>query len=368
MSLSGFINIAAQPDVIFKNTNVNDMVIYTQSNSQKMILGVNSNTIGNIILSSNLTSINGGMTLNSQLKMSGLVIGGTDTGIVANSFTYVNCVPGYSNSLTSNLFYVSSNNINTNFYYQGGNNIISTLTGAGNLTIGSANMPAATIDIYGTTIHRSNVMFSNNTIGYVTLSNNGGTLYINSNITTSNLISSSITTSNLIVSTIITASNLNISGNVTGNIIGNIKGNLYGNINSNTTVDGNLIIARDTLFSNISPTINYTSFNPNTFQCETFSLTHTTDNINSPSSFPLPIKGGSMFMVYTFVQGIGSHVGMFLLNAALDNNYKEIMNNNSPYCGSTYYSSGIILYKSGGLGVNAIDQSYIIDIKYIPIA
>lgn len=70
MSLTGFINVTPIANQIFTNTGINDMVIYTQSNSQKIILGVNSNSIGNITLSSNLTSINGSTTHIGTITMS----------------------------------------------------------------------------------------------------------------------------------------------------------------------------------------------------------------------------------------------------------------------------------------------------------
>ena len=44
MSFTGFIDIIPTTHSVFENTN--DMVIYTNSNSQKIILGVNSNSVG----------------------------------------------------------------------------------------------------------------------------------------------------------------------------------------------------------------------------------------------------------------------------------------------------------------------------------
>ena len=147
MSLNGFVNVSQAVGNIFTNTGINDMLIYTSSNSQKLLIGVNSNSPGQITLSSNLTTINGGFAINSQLNMSGLTISGG--GQPANSFSYVNQIAGYSNFANSNLYFVSSNNSNTNFVFMGGSNTVATLTGSGQLGIGSSNLPAYPLDVTG---------------------------------------------------------------------------------------------------------------------------------------------------------------------------------------------------------------------------
>ena len=56
-SLTGLINIVPAQSNIFTNTLSNDMIICTSSNSQKLILGVNSNSLGTITISSNLVNV-----------------------------------------------------------------------------------------------------------------------------------------------------------------------------------------------------------------------------------------------------------------------------------------------------------------------
>ena len=160
MSLNGFVNVSQAVGNIFTNTCINDMMIYTSSNSQKLLIGVNSNSLGQITLSSNLTTINGGFAINSQLNMSGLTISGG--GQPANSFSYVNQIAGYSNFTNSNMYYVSSNNSNTSFVFMGGSNTAATLTGSGCLTV------------------NSNVTLSNST-GSVTIGSSGSNLLFPAN-------------------------------------------------------------------------------------------------------------------------------------------------------------------------------------------
>ena len=126
MSNAGII-VSPSNAQVFTNTLIGDMIIFTSSNSQRLLIGNNSNSIANLTLSSNASYFN-----------------------------------------------------------------------SGNVGINTSN-PAATLDITGTTIMRSNLTLSNTT-GSVTLSNNGNTLYINNNLNSDGLTNNWIATNNINIS------------------------------------------------------------------------------------------------------------------------------------------------------------------------
>ena len=155
----------------FNNTLINDVAIYTQSNNQQIHFGIANNSTANIIINSNATYINQKLIVTSPVAVNGIMISPALAQAQAqtnsmNIVPFTANIPGFSNSLNSNIFYGS------NFIYNNNtsNTIASLTTNSGNtanLAIGNSNIANATLDVNGATIVRSNI----NVIYGLTLSN-----------------------------------------------------------------------------------------------------------------------------------------------------------------------------------------------------
>ena len=146
--------------------------MYTQSNTQQILIGTNSNNIANIVCNSNATYINS-INFPSLSNFNGIMIGPANSTAPA-----ISAITGFTNNSASTTFTGSNflfNNITSN--------TVATLTKTGSLAIGSSNAPAATatLDIYGNTIIRGNL-----TANTITLSNPTGS--VNITTSTSNII------------------------------------------------------------------------------------------------------------------------------------------------------------------------------------
>ena len=67
--LKGFIEVAASNRVAFANTLENDLVVFTTSNNQKLLIGTgrNSNVPASITITSNLVDIGGNLNFTGAL-------------------------------------------------------------------------------------------------------------------------------------------------------------------------------------------------------------------------------------------------------------------------------------------------------------
>lgn len=83
MSLLGYINLASNAGDTFTNAADSDFLLFTQSNSQKILLGVGSNSVASLTISSNLAQFNGNIAINNALAIKGLQITAND-GSTAN--------------------------------------------------------------------------------------------------------------------------------------------------------------------------------------------------------------------------------------------------------------------------------------------
>jgi hypothetical protein len=109
--------------------------------------------------------------------------------------------------------------------------------------------------------------------------------------------------------------------------------------------------------------INYSSFSQQGLQSEVFNFNQIA---NATTPFPSPTKGGTFFMVYTYIGGIGSFVGVMLLSGPYGGNYTTLMNNGSPYCGSITWNGSVPTYNASGFGgVNG--GTWGITVVYVPL-
>ena len=147
MSLLGYINLASNAGDTFTNATDSDMLIYTQSNSQKLLLGVGGgNAFGkaNLTISSNLTSFSGDLAITNAISIKGLTITQSD-GTTANVGT-VSAIPGFSNDNNGVVVSMASNTSNYSFRFVSTSNSLMMLRGDGMLGIGTSN-PIAMLDV-----------------------------------------------------------------------------------------------------------------------------------------------------------------------------------------------------------------------------
>lgn len=147
MSLLGYINLASNAGDTFTNAADSDFMLFTQSNSQKILLGVGSNSVASLTISSNLAQFNGNIAINNALAIKGLQITAND-GSTAN--VTQTAVTGFSNDNLGQSFYIGSNTSNNYFKFIASNTERARLTGDGKMGIGTSN-PIAMLDV------RSNV-------------------------------------------------------------------------------------------------------------------------------------------------------------------------------------------------------------------
>lgn len=169
--LTGFMNIAASNGDFFTNTTDNDLMIYTQCNSQKVLIGISSNVPANITVTSNMISFYNDVSFGNRLAMKGIEIQMSD-GSMANLST--NSVQGFSNEFGGNLqIYVNSNSLSNNFRFQASNVEIARLTGVGTLGLGTSNIQAA-VHIQGPNLSNINtVVNSSNLLRWYEFEGNG---------------------------------------------------------------------------------------------------------------------------------------------------------------------------------------------------
>ena len=158
-----------------------------------------------------------------------------------------------------------------------------------------------------------------------------------------------------------------ISGNATSATIANgLTGtpNIeVGNLNAigNATIGGNLTVTGNTILSSAPTLSGYLGFNGASFQREVFSFNQVP---NATTNFPLPQKGGSTFIVHTYIDSIGAFVGI-LLFGPFGANYISFTSNGSPYCGTVFWN-GQVAYNASWLG--GVDSgSWGITVTYVPI-
>ena len=159
-----FINIANTAGAIFPNSLSNDVLIYTQSNSQQIIIGVNSNSSGNLVLGSNVNTINTNLITSSNFINSNISFLNSNVGIYNQN-------PQYALDIIGNINYTGQL-LNNNTAY---GDEVSYQTGG---QFGTSNTPinGGTI-LLDTTISLSAI---------IELSSNGNSpLYINLNPTNS---------------------------------------------------------------------------------------------------------------------------------------------------------------------------------------
>jgi hypothetical protein len=147
MSLLGYINLASNAGDTFTNAADSDMLIYTQSNSQKVLIGCSSNQVANLTISSNLTQFNGNIAINNALAIKGLQITVNDGSTMNVTQT---AVTGFSNDNLGQSFYIASNTASNYFRFVASNTEVMKITGDGKMGLGTSN-PVAMLDV------RSNV-------------------------------------------------------------------------------------------------------------------------------------------------------------------------------------------------------------------
>lgn len=169
--LTGFVNIAASNGDFFTNTTDNDLMIYTQCNTQKVLIGISSNVPANITVTSNMISFYNDVSFGNRLAMKGIEIQMSD-GSMANLST--NSVQGFSNEFGGNLqIYVNSNSLSNNFRFQASNVEIARLTGVGTLGLGTSNIQA-TVHVQGPNLSNVNtVVNSSNLLRWYEFEGNG---------------------------------------------------------------------------------------------------------------------------------------------------------------------------------------------------
>jgi hypothetical protein len=171
-SLVGYVNLAASNLDTFTNANDNDLMIYTMSNTQQILIGVQSNVRASITVNSNLISFNNNISFGNTIAMKGLQIGMSD-GTMANLST--SSVQGLSNESTGNLqLFVNSNTLSNNFRFQASNVEVARLTGTGNLGLGTSSNIAATVHAFGPNpVNSNNPVNTSNLLTWYQFEGNG---------------------------------------------------------------------------------------------------------------------------------------------------------------------------------------------------
>ena len=119
MSSGFYINIAPTTGAFFNNSLSNDALLFTQSNSQKIIMGINSNSTGNIVLSSNATTFNTTFTNSGILSNIGQTYFNSNVGIYNQNPQYSLDVNGSINFI-GQMLYNGYNSANSIAYQTGG--------------------------------------------------------------------------------------------------------------------------------------------------------------------------------------------------------------------------------------------------------
>lgn len=136
MSQLGYINLASNAGDTFTNAADSDMLIYTDSSSQKILIGATTNTTPTLTISSNMAQFNGNIAINNALAIKGLQITVNDGSTMNVTQTSVS---GLSNDNLGQVFYVASNTSNNYFKFVASNTERMRLTGDGFLGIGTSS-------------------------------------------------------------------------------------------------------------------------------------------------------------------------------------------------------------------------------------
>ena len=143
MSLVGYMNIASNAGDTFTNARDNDMLIYTQANTQNILLGAAAGGVANLTISSNLAQFNGNIAINNALAIRGLQImtnDGSSMNVTQTSVT------GFSNDNAGVVLSIGSTA--NSFRFMAASTQVASLTGTGNLQVSgtiTGNISAANI-------------------------------------------------------------------------------------------------------------------------------------------------------------------------------------------------------------------------------
>lgn len=209
---NGFVFISPSNAWQFSNAASNDLLFYTQSNSQKLVLGVGGgNAFGqaNLTISSNLTSFSGDLAITNAISIKGLTIMQSD-GTTAN-VTSVASIPGFSNDNAGVVLSMASNTSNYSFRFVSTSNEFMRINGRGRIGIGTSN-PSATLDVAGTIQVRSNMVAPQQS-NLVWDFSGTATAWAGS-MQAGPISASNLGSSNVVVSTLTPFSNLNTEGSV----------------------------------------------------------------------------------------------------------------------------------------------------------
>ena len=145
--LLGYINLASNAGDTFTNALDSDLLIFTQSNCQSVLIGCTSNSAASLRITSNEAQFNANIVINNALAIQGLQI-------VANTGASMNvtqtAIFGYSNDNLGDILYIGGKSSSNYFKFLACNAEIARLTGAGFLGIGTSN-PGSMLAIAGST-------------------------------------------------------------------------------------------------------------------------------------------------------------------------------------------------------------------------
>lgn len=240
MALTASIDLASNMGDTFSNARDNDVMIYTDSNSQNILIGVVKNSNASLTISSNVTTFNGNVAFNNALAIRGLKImklDGTTANVTQTS------IYGFSNDNNGAVFYMPGTSVNDSFRWFNGNNTqFMKLDGTG--TLWTSNLTTSNLSA-------SNISTSNFSTSNILCSNVNTNIINSSNVSTSNVSSLLFSVSNIsgsnINTTIINSSNVGTS---------NMSSLLFSVSNiSGSNINSRLVNSSNVSTSNLNTTI-----------------------------------------------------------------------------------------------------------------
>lgn len=143
MALSAYLDLSSNTGDIFTNSRDNDVMLYTDNNTQNILIGVQRDSNASLTISSNTTIFNGDVAFNNALAIRGLKImklDGTTANVTQTS------VASFSNDANGVVFYIGGDTVTDSFRFHANNAEKLRLTGTGRLALGT-NTPGAALHI-----------------------------------------------------------------------------------------------------------------------------------------------------------------------------------------------------------------------------
>lgn len=128
-----FVQVSSNATATFTNSIENDFMIFTEANTQKILIGPNLGSNAALTITSNVVGINGSLSFAGSIPIKGLNISMADN--TSTTISSISSVTGFSNDANGVVLSMPNNTSNDSFRFVANSVEAARITGDGNLMV-----------------------------------------------------------------------------------------------------------------------------------------------------------------------------------------------------------------------------------------